>query len=80
MKRLVGTFLVVLVLLFGFLLFGGSLILGSFEGRLGFAALAVTVLVLALDGQERRTAKLEERVRALEERLAGQAEEKEEST
>ena len=70
-KRFLVTFLAVLALLFGFLLFGGSLFLGSFEGQLGLTALVITVLVLAFESQDRQTEALEARVRALEERLAG---------
>lgn len=70
MKRFLGTFLPVLVLLWGILLFGGSLILGNFWALLVFGALALTVLILAFESQARRTEELEARVRALEEKLA----------
>ena len=70
MRRFLGTFLPVLVLLWGILLFGGSLILGNFWALLVFGALALTVLILAFESQARRTEELEARVRALEEKLA----------
>ena len=70
MKRFLGTFLPVLVLLWGILLFGGSLILGNFWALLVLGALALTVLILAFESQARRTEELEARVRALEEKLA----------
>ena len=58
MRRFLGTFLAVLVLMWGILLFGGRLILGNFW----------TLLVLG--AQARHTEELEARVRALEEKLA----------
>ena len=70
MKRFLGTFLPVLVLLWGILLFGGSLILGNFWALLVLGALALTVLILAFESQSRHTEELEARVRALEEKLA----------
>ena len=70
MKRFLGTFLPVLVLLWGILLFGGSLILGNFWALLVFGALALTALILAFESQARHTEELEARVRALEEKLA----------
>ena len=79
-KRFLVTFLAVLALLFGFLLFGGSLFLGSFEGQLGLTALVITVLVLAFESQARHVEALEARLQALEERLAEETENKEEST
>ena len=67
MKRFLGTFVVCLVVIFGFLLFGGSLILNSSWGILVFWALVLTVLILLFEGQDRRIEELEVRVQALEE-------------
>ena len=76
MKRFLGTFVVCLVVIFGFLLFGGSLILNSSWGILVFWALVLTVLILLFEGQDRRIEELQARVQALEEAL----EQKEETT
>lgn len=76
MKRFLGTFVVCLVVIFGFLLFGGSLILDSSWGILVFWALVLTVLILLFEGQDRRIEELQARVQALEEAL----EQKEETT
>lgn len=75
MKRFAGTFLAVLVLLWGGLLFGGSLILGNFWAALVLAALILTILILAFESQARHTEELEVRIRALEERLGKRSEE-----
>ena len=66
MKRFLGTFAAVLVLLWGALLFGGSLILGNFWAMLIVCALALTVLILVLLGLADRLDALEARLRALE--------------
>ena len=67
MKRFLGTFAVCLVLGWGFLLFGGSMIFQNIWALLICGALVLTILILLFAGQDRRIEELESRVRALEE-------------
>ena len=79
-KRFLGTFLACLVVSWGFLFFGGAMIFQNLWALLVFSSLALTVLILAFESQARHTEALEDRVRALEARLAEETENKEGST
>ena len=66
MKRVLGTFAASLVLIWGFLLFGGGMLLQNTWGALVLCALVVTVLARLVEGQEEREEELEKRVAALD--------------
>ena len=69
MKRVLGTFAASLVLIWGFLLFGGGMLLQNTCGALVLCALVVTVLARLFEGQADRVEELEKRVAALEQAL-----------
>ena len=85
MKGFLATFLAVLVLLWAFLFFGGTLILGNTWGLLVLCALVLTAAVRLFESQGDWIEALEARLAALEqdrEHTAGKAapaEEEEES-
>ena len=79
-KRFLGTFLACLVVSWGFLFFGGAMIFQNLWALLVFSSLVLTVLILAFESQARHVEALEARLQALEERLAEETENKEEST
>lgn len=84
MKNFLTTFLAVLVLLWAFLFFGGTMILGNLWGTMALCALVLTALIRTLESQGDRIEALEKRIQALEqarEHTAGEAnpEEEEES-
>lgn len=66
MKKFLATFLAVLVLLWAFLLFGGTMILGNLWGAMALCALVLTVLIRTLESQGDRIEALEQRIQALE--------------
>ena len=59
MKRVLGTFAASLVLIWGFLLFGGGMLLQNTWGALVLCALVVTVLARLFEGQADRVEELE---------------------
>ena len=61
MKRVLGTFAASLVLIWGFLLFGGGMLLQNTWGALVLCALVVTVLAQLFEGQADRGEELEKR-------------------
>ena len=65
LKRVLGTFAASLVLIWGFLLFGGGMLLQNTWGALVLCALVVTVLAQLFEGQADRVEELEKRVAAL---------------
>ena len=70
MKKFLMTFFICLVLVFVFMFFGGSVLLDlsrHFYAFLVFIALALAVLVTALEALWEKLEALEKRVRALEE-------------
>ena len=69
MKRVLGTFAASLVLIWGFLLFGGGMLLQNTCLALVLCALVVTVLAQLFEGQADRVEELEKRVAALEQAL-----------
>lgn len=69
LKRVLGTFAASLVLIWGFLLFGGGMLLQNTWGALVLCALVVTVLAQLFEGQADRVEELEKRVAALEQAL-----------
>lgn len=75
MKDFLGTFVVVLLLLWGVLFFGGRLFFGNSWGPIILCALVVTILVRVLSGLMDQIAALEDRVRTLEEGPENQKEE-----
>ena len=66
MKRVLGTFAASLVLIWGFLLFGGGMLLQNTWGALVLCAL---VMARLFEGQADRVEELEKRVAALEQAL-----------
>ena len=66
MKNFLTTFLAVLVLLWAFLFFGGTMILGNLWGAMALCALVLTALIRTLESQGDRIEALEQRIQALE--------------
>lgn len=73
MKSFLATFLACMVLVYGFLLFGGAMIFQNFWALLVFVSLVIAVLARLFDSQNERVKQLEERIRALEsEKVSGE--------
>jgi len=65
-KIFIGTFIIVFILCYFFLFFGGILIFENFWAILAFVAFVITVLVTILVHQETKIEELEQRIETLE--------------